>query len=82
MIGPFRVLAPSRRRYISLLPDLDKTPTSYMDEQVAAFLKGMLEGTKNWLDESRDMGTAFKQSPSRNLSFKRNLCRPARHHRE
>lgn len=57
MIGPFRVLAPSRRRYISLLPDLDKTPTSYMDEQVAAFLKGMLEGTKNWLDETWDIET-------------------------
>lgn len=30
-IGPFTVLAPSRARYIQLLPDLDKTPTSYRE---------------------------------------------------
>ncbi|MBK3665064.1 hypothetical protein JJE66_28010 [Bradyrhizobium diazoefficiens] len=28
-IGPFTVLAPSRMRYVKLIPDLDKTPTSY-----------------------------------------------------
>ncbi|MBA7483383.1 hypothetical protein ES707_18897 [subsurface metagenome] len=28
-IGPFTVLAPSRARYVRLIPELDKTPTSY-----------------------------------------------------
>ncbi|MET4800288.1 hypothetical protein [Bradyrhizobium sp. LB11.1] len=28
-IGPFKVLAPSRARYVQLIPDLDKTPTAY-----------------------------------------------------
>ncbi|WP_342710043.1 hypothetical protein AAFG13_37630 [Bradyrhizobium sp. B124] len=36
-IGPFTVLAPSRQRYIKLIPDLDKTPTSY-----ASASKGVL----------------------------------------
>jgi len=29
VIGPFTVLAPSRARYVKLIPDLDKTPTAY-----------------------------------------------------
>ncbi|MCA1530802.1 hypothetical protein [Bradyrhizobium yuanmingense] len=36
-IGPFTVLAPSRERYIKLIPDLDKTPQSYASES-----KGLL----------------------------------------
>jgi len=31
-IGPFTVLAPSRARYVKLIPDLDKTPPSYASE--------------------------------------------------
>ncbi|QRM35454.1 competence protein ComEC [Microvirga sp. VF16] len=31
LIGPFRVMAPSRQRYVSLIPDLDKTPASYAE---------------------------------------------------
>lgn len=31
-IGPFTVLAPSRARYVKLIPDLDKTPPSYATE--------------------------------------------------
>jgi beta-lactamase superfamily II metal-dependent hydrolase len=31
-IGPFTVLAPSRARYVQLIPDLDKTPPSYASE--------------------------------------------------
>jgi beta-lactamase superfamily II metal-dependent hydrolase len=34
-IGPITVLAPSEQRYISLLPDLSKTPTSYAAESAA-----------------------------------------------
>lgn len=31
VIGTFRVMAPSRDRYIRLIPDLDKTPPSYAE---------------------------------------------------
>lgn len=58
-IGAFTVLAPSRARYIKLLPDLDKTPTSYAE--VATFsVKGainLLEKAKNWLFETWDIET-------------------------
>jgi beta-lactamase superfamily II metal-dependent hydrolase len=61
VIGPFRVLAPSRERYINLLPDLDKTPTSYKDAAADArtggFLKGLVEAAKKWLDEKWDVET-------------------------
>jgi beta-lactamase superfamily II metal-dependent hydrolase len=59
-IGEFTVLAPSRARYISLLPDLDKTPTSYKADaadSVAGFLKGLIEKAKTYLDESWDVET-------------------------
>ena len=36
-IGPITVLAPSEQRYISLLPDLSKTPKSYAAESTAVF---------------------------------------------
>jgi beta-lactamase superfamily II metal-dependent hydrolase len=36
-IGPFRVLAPSRERYISLIPDLDKTPPPYRSDALSIF---------------------------------------------
>ncbi len=58
-IGQFRVLAPTRARYIKLLPDLDKTPTSYAE--TAAFsvqtAKGLFEKVKNWVFESWDIET-------------------------
>jgi beta-lactamase superfamily II metal-dependent hydrolase len=41
VIGPLTVLAPSRQRYIELLPDLDRTPTSYGDAATAG-LGGIL----------------------------------------
>jgi beta-lactamase superfamily II metal-dependent hydrolase len=60
-IGPFTVLAPSRERYIQLLPDLDKTPTSYReavgDFQRAGFFAGIIEKSKKWLDENWDFET-------------------------
>ncbi|MCA6119275.1 hypothetical protein J6524_31020 [Bradyrhizobium sp. WSM 1738] len=36
-IGPFTVLAPSRERYIKLIPDLDKTPPSYASASKGIF---------------------------------------------
>jgi beta-lactamase superfamily II metal-dependent hydrolase len=60
-IGEFTVLAPSRERYISLLPDLGKTPTSYKDAAggslTGGFLKGLVEAAKKWLDETWDIET-------------------------
>jgi beta-lactamase superfamily II metal-dependent hydrolase len=58
-IGEFTVLAPSRERYISLLPDLDKTPTSYKDEATKSdgFLKGLIEAAKKYFDETWDIET-------------------------
>lgn len=58
-IGQFTVLAPSRQRYIELLPDLDKTPTSYGDDAgtVGGFLKDLVAVAKEWLDENWDVET-------------------------
>ena len=33
IVGIFRILAPSRSRYISLIPDLEKTPQSYAEKR-------------------------------------------------
>jgi beta-lactamase superfamily II metal-dependent hydrolase len=61
LIGPFTVLAPSRGRYIDLLPDLDKTPTSYRDSAAdstsGGFLKTLVEAAKKWLEETWDVET-------------------------
>ncbi|MFT3941570.1 ComEC/Rec2 family competence protein [Rhodopseudomonas sp.] len=59
-IGPFTVLAPSRERYIDLLPDLDKTPTSYRADAgttLGGLLKGLVEAAKEWFDETWDIET-------------------------
>lgn len=58
-IGVFTVLAPSKQRYIDLLPDLDKTPTSYKADAAdsSGFLKGLVEKAKQWLDETWDIET-------------------------
>jgi hypothetical protein len=60
-IGPFLVLAPSRQRYISLLPDLEKTPTSYrgaeMSESIGSLFRGLVDRAKTWFDESWDVET-------------------------
>ncbi|WP_426436043.1 hypothetical protein [Bradyrhizobium genosp. P] len=37
VIGPFTVLAPSRARYVQLIPDLDKTPPSYAADGAKGF---------------------------------------------
>jgi beta-lactamase superfamily II metal-dependent hydrolase len=61
-IGPlFTVLAPSRPRYIQLIPDLDKTPTSYAKDAVDTLGLGWLnkafEAAKQWADERWDIET-------------------------
>lgn len=59
-IGSFTVLAPSRERYIQLIPDFEKTPTSYKSDaetQKAGLFKSLLEAAKQWLDEKWDVET-------------------------
>lgn len=59
-IGRFTVLAPSRERYIDLIPDFEKTPTSYKaDAETPKFgvLKSLVEAAKKWLDEKWDVET-------------------------
>ena len=59
-IGPFTVLAPSRGRYLELIPDMDKTPTSYAKADEAkggGILALLLEKAKKWLDETWDVET-------------------------
>ena len=56
-IGMFRVLAPSRQRYINLIHDLDKTPTSYRDSRAGLLYKALVEAAKSWLDERWDFET-------------------------
>lgn len=60
-IGKFTVLAPSRQRYIDMLPDLDKTPTSYKADEGATKPTGILtllaEAAKKWMDESWNIET-------------------------
>lgn len=60
IIGPFTVVAPSRERYIDLLPDLDKTPTSYREDamtKAGGLLKVLIEAAKQWFDETWDIET-------------------------
>jgi beta-lactamase superfamily II metal-dependent hydrolase len=59
-IGRFTVLAPSRQRYVSLIPDFEKTPTSYREDTTPkqyGLLKALMETAKKWLDERWDVET-------------------------
>ena len=52
-IGPFKVLAPSKQRYIQLIPDLDKTPPPYKSE-VANAGGGLFEAARNFFDALKE----------------------------
>jgi beta-lactamase superfamily II metal-dependent hydrolase len=58
-IGAFTVLAPSRARYIDMVPDLEKTPTSYRDSASESqnILAQLYKAAKEWIDESWDIET-------------------------
>lgn len=57
-IGAFRVLAPSRERYIQSIPDLDKTPQRYAKDTSVAKAMGLVqEAIEEWLDEHWDLET-------------------------
>lgn len=59
-IGRFTVLAPSRERYLDLIPDFEKTPTSYKADSAApttSLFKALAEAAKHWLEEGWDVET-------------------------
>lgn len=59
-IGKFTVLAPARERYIDLIPDFEKTPTSYKgesDTQKSGLFKSLIDAAKKWLEEKWDVET-------------------------
>jgi beta-lactamase superfamily II metal-dependent hydrolase len=73
-IGAFTVLAPSRETYVGLIPDLDRTPTSYA-EQAAKTIGGILseaiKAVVNWVTETwqgetlgDDLGTSASNQTS------------------
>lgn len=59
-IGQFTIIAPSRERYIELIPDFEKTPTSFKDESkepTYGLLRSFVEAAKKWLEEKWDVET-------------------------
>jgi beta-lactamase superfamily II metal-dependent hydrolase len=57
-IGNFTVLAPSRERYISLIPDLDKTPDrKSAADSLGGFLAEALRKARDYLYETWDIET-------------------------
>lgn len=75
-IGQFTVLAPSRKRYIELIPEFEKTPTSYKDEvkePTFGLLKTLAEAAKKWLDEKWDVET-LSENPQPPTSASNESC--------
>jgi hypothetical protein len=71
-IGQFHVLAPSRQRYISLIPDLDKTPPSYAEDKGAlGSLFGTMKAAVDAVKEAWDIETLDQNPPSTPLPTKR-----------
>ena len=68
-IGPFHVLAPSRKRYVSLIPDLGKTPPPYKSELgTPLHLREGEQRSQEGDAANRDAGC----KPSRNVRVERN----------
>ncbi|MER9561062.1 hypothetical protein [Mesorhizobium sp. M0571] len=67
-IGPFHVLAPSRERYISLIPDLDKTPPPYKSEGVVKSLVEAVRGVLDRIKETLDVETLDPNPPATSAS--------------
>lgn len=65
-IGAFTVLAPTRERYISLIPDFGKTPDRYTTEAADAQPVGLWrrasEAAKKWFEEKWDVETLAKNT--------------------
>lgn len=69
-IGPFKVLAPSRQRYVSLIPDLDKTPQSYATEgrTLGDILGRALGAVVEAVKERLDLETLDDEPPATSAS--------------
>jgi beta-lactamase superfamily II metal-dependent hydrolase len=69
MIGPFRVLAPSRNRYIKLIPDLDKTPPSYEEAKGPInYMLNALREVAEKVKEAVDVETLDDNPPTTSAS--------------
>jgi beta-lactamase superfamily II metal-dependent hydrolase len=69
VIGPFRVLAPSRQRYIDLIPDLDKTPPSYKEARgVVGALTEVFRKAADAVKETLDIETLDDNPPATSAS--------------
>jgi beta-lactamase superfamily II metal-dependent hydrolase len=69
VIGPFRVLAPSRKRYIELIPDLDKTPQSYADAKgVVGILAEAFRKAADAVKETFEIETLDDNPPATSAS--------------
>jgi len=54
-IGDFTVLAPTRGRYVSLIHELDKTPTSYAEDaakSIGRIITDAMKAAKEWVLET------------------------------
>ena len=67
-IGPFIVLAPSRERYISLIPDLEKTPPPYRSEAARRPLVEAVRGVLDRLQETMNVETLDPDPPATSAS--------------
>lgn len=70
-IGPFTVLAPSRARYVKLIPDLDKTPPSYASDSAKGILGSLFRVASEVAEkiiESLDYETLDDHPPATSAS--------------
>jgi beta-lactamase superfamily II metal-dependent hydrolase len=70
-IGQFTVLAPSRPRYIELIPDLDKTPPSYAEAKSTSLFAPIVDAAKaavSWIKEKWDIETLDENPPATSAS--------------
>lgn len=73
-IGKFHILAPTKERYLSLIPELDKTPTSYVADAVktaGTILAEALRKVGDWISEKWGSETL---SDSLNTSASNETC--------
>jgi len=68
VIGPSLVLAPSRQRYIDLIPDLGKTPPPYRSELARETAGGGVRAALSRLSESMGIETLAVNPPATSAS--------------
>jgi len=70
-IGAFTVLAPSRARYVRLIPDLDKTPQSYASDSASSLggiLTNVFKNVVEKIKESLNLETLDTNPPATSAS--------------